>query len=50
MCQLGSQKLDETTIRLNEFTRKVAEYQHSQKLGGSLENPKGSTLFNRQRL
>ena len=45
MCLLGSRQLDEMTVKLNEFTRKVAEYQHSQKLGVSIENPKGSFLF-----
>ena len=45
MCQLGSQKLDETTVKLNAFTKKAAEYKHSQGLGVSIESPKGSTLF-----
>lgn len=45
ICLLGSRQLDEMTVKLNEFTRKIAEYQHSQKLGVSIENPKGSLLF-----
>ena len=50
MCQLGSQKLNETTIKLNEFARKVTEYQHSQKLGVYIGNPKGQHLVSTDRV
>ena len=45
MCLLGSRSVDDTTHKLNEFTRKVAEHQHERKRGVSIENPKGSLLF-----
>ena len=45
MCQIGERTLDEATKAQNEFTYKVADHQEAEGLGASIENPKGSLLF-----
>ena len=45
MCLIGQGKLNESTISQNEFTHAVAVHQVKEGLGCSIENPKGSLLF-----
>jgi len=45
MCLLGAGELDDATRAQNEFTWTVAMHQKAEGLGCSVENPKGSKLF-----
>ena len=45
MCLLGPRQVDKETKMQNEFTKKVALHQAGEGLGASIENPKGSLLF-----
>ena len=45
MCRLGKQQIDERTAAQNNFTLAVALHQQAQGLGVSIEQPKGSILF-----
>ena len=45
MCMIGPRALDKSTLAQNQFTVTVARHQHEEGLGVSIENPKGSLLF-----
>jgi len=45
MCRMGKRDADEETRQQNKLTRIVAKHQEANKLGASVENPQGSTLF-----
>ena len=49
MCQIGERTIDEPTEAQNEFTYKVAEHQEAENLGASIENPKGSLLYEQKK-
>ena len=48
MCVVGKGKLNESTAMQNKFTWKVLTHQKAQGYGASVENPKGSLLFQQE--
>ena len=45
MCKIGPREVDRATEAQNEFTWQIADHQQAERLGVSVENPKGSLLY-----